>query len=407
MSQIFESVKLALSSIWANKLRSLLTLLGNIVAVASIITVVALITGVNGAVSDAIVSDLGADSFTVQRMGFTQNEDDFERQRNNPVVTTDDAEAIKRFSQTVTAVMAQGNQRTAVAYRDEELESVQVQGVSEEYLEFSTFNAERGRMISAIEISRKRPVALLGWGVADRLFGASDPIDKVIRVAGVNFRVLGVSAKKGAAFGNSLDEFVIVPLGSFQKLFGTRRSLELMIKPRDATLVDLAKDETRTALRVERRLKPREPDNFGILASDSVLGIFQQATAGIAVVLVGIVGLSLLVGGIVIMNIMLMVVSERTREIGLRKALGAKRRDIMSQVLTESITLSICGGIIGVALGALIAGVISALTPVPSAVKPWSVALGVVVTALVGLFFGFYPARRAAMLDPIEALRRE
>jgi putative ABC transport system permease protein len=407
MSQILESVKLALSSIWANKLRSLLTLLGNIVAVASIITVVALITGVNSAVSDAIVSDLGADSFTVQRMGFTQNEDDFERMRNNPIVTTDDAEAVKRFSQTVSAVMAQGTQRVPVAYRDEELESVQVQGVSEEYLEFSTFNAERGRMISAIEISRKRPVALLGWGVASRLFGAADPIDKVIRIAGVNFRVLGVSAKKGAAFGNSLDEFVIIPLGSFQKLFGTRRSLELMIKPRDPTLVELAKDETRTALRVERRLKPKEPDNFGILASESVLGIFQQATAGIAVVLVGIVGLSLLVGGIVIMNIMLMVVSERTREIGLRKALGAKRRDIMSQVLTESITLSVCGGIVGVALGALIAAIISTLTPVPSAVKPWSVALGVTVTALVGLFFGFYPARRASMLDPIEALRRE
>jgi putative ABC transport system permease protein len=407
MSQILESVKLALSSIWANKLRSLLTLLGNIVAVASIITVVALITGVNSAVSDAIVSDLGADSFTIQRTGFTQNEDDFERMRNNPIVTVDDADAIKRFSRTVSAVMAQGTARVPVAYRDEELEAVQVQGVSEEYLEFSTFDAERGRMISAIEINRKRPVALLGWGVAGRLFGSIDPIDKTIRVAGVNFRVLGVSAKKGAAFGNSLDEFVIIPLGNFQKLFGTRRSLELMIKPRDPTLVELAKDESRTALRIERRLKPREPDNFGILASESMLGIFQQATAGIAVVLVGIVGLSLLVGGIVIMNIMLMVVSERTREIGLRKALGAKRRDIMSQVLTESITLSLCGGIAGVALGAMIAAAISALTPVPSAVKPWSVALGVVVTGLVGLFFGYYPARRAAMLDPIEALRRE
>jgi putative ABC transport system permease protein len=407
MSQILESVKLALSSIWANKLRSLLTLLGNIVAVASIITVVALITGVNGAVSDALVANLGADSFTIQRTGFTQNEDDFERQRNNPNVTLDDAIAVKRFTTSVTAVMAQAQQRAAVAYRDEELESVTVQGVSEEYLEFTTFNAERGRMISGIEISRRRPVALIGWQVADRLFGSADPLDKNIRVAGVNFRVLGVSAKKGAAFGNSLDEFVVIPLGSFQKLFGTRRSLELMVKPRDPTLVEFAKDEARTALRVERRLKPKEPDNFGILASDSVLGIFQQATAGIAVVLVGIVGLSLLVGGIVIMNIMLMVVSERTREIGLRKALGAKRRDIMSQVLTESITLSICGGIVGVALGAAIAAVISALTPVPSSVKPWSVALGVIVTALVGLFFGFYPARRAAMLDPIEALRRE
>jgi len=223
----------------------------------------------------------------------------------------------------------------------------------------------------------------------------------------VPFTVVGVSKKKGAAFGQSLDEFVVIPLGSYQKLFGARQSLQLMIKPRNEQLVDLAKDETRVALRVDRGLKPAEADNFGIVASDSVLDIFQQATAGIAVLLVGIVGLSLLVGGIVIMNIMLMVVSERTREIGLRKALGAKRRDIMSQVLTESITLSIVGGIVGIGLGALFSTIISTFTPVPSAVEMWSVALGVTITALVGLVFGYYPARRAALLDPIEALRRE
>jgi putative ABC transport system permease protein len=407
MSQILESVRLALSSIWANKLRSLLTLLGNIVAVSSIITVVALITGVNGAVTDAIVSDLGADSFVIQRTGFTQNEDEFERQRSNPNVTMDDAMAVKRFGESITSVMAQAQQRSSVAYRDEELEPIQVQGVTEEYLDFTTFDAERGRMISPVEIRRKRQVALLGWQVADRLFGAADPIDKQVRVSGVSFRVVGVSAKKGAAFGNSLDEFVVIPLGAYQKLFGSRQSLQLMVRPRDATLVQQAKDEARVALRVERRLKPAEPDNFGMLASDSVLGIFQQATAGIAVVLVGIVGLSLVVGGIVIMNIMLMVVSERTREIGLRKALGAKRRDIMSQVLTESVTLSLTGGVIGVALGSVFAMTIGMLTPVPASVETWSVALGVAITALVGLFFGWYPARRAAMLDPIEALRRE
>src|SRR5687767_14820331 len=173
-----------------------------------------------------------------------------------------------------------------------------------------------------------------------------------------------------------------------------------MVKPRDAAYAQMARDEARVALRVDRGLKPAEPDNFGIVASDPVLGIFQQATAGIAVLLVGIVGLSLLVGGIVIMNIMLMVVSERTREIGLRKALGAKRRDIMSQVLTESITLSITGGIVGISLGALFSTIIATFTPVPSAVELWSVALGVTITALVGLVFGYYPARRAAMLDP-------
>ncbi len=192
------------------------------------------------------------------------------------------------------------------------------------------------------------------------------------------FTVVGVSKKKGSAFGNSLDEFAVIPLGAFQKLFGARQSLAADGQAaRRVAGAATRKDEARVALRVERGLKPAEPDNFGIVASDSVLGIFQQATAGIAVLLVGIVGLSLLVGGIVIMNIMLMVVSERTREIGLRKALGAKRRDIMSQVLTESITLSVVGGIAGIALGALFSTIISSLTPVPSSVELWSVALGV------------------------------
>ena len=407
MSQILESVRLALASIWSNKLRSMLTLLGNIVAVSSIITVVALITGVNQAVTDAIVSDLGADSFTIQRMGITQNEDEFERMRNNPQVTLEDALAVKRYASSVRSIMAQAQTQTRVAYRDEELETLTVQGVSEDYIDFATFDAERGRMITPTEVTRKRPIALIGWGTADRLFKGADPLDKQIKVAGVPFTVVGVSKKKGASFGQSLDEFVVIPLGQYQKLFGTRQSLSLMVRPRDAALASYAKDEARVALRVDRGLKPTAPDNFGIVASDSVLGIFQQATAGIAVVLVGIVGLSLLVGGIVIMNIMLMVVSERTREIGLRKALGAKRRDIMSQVLTESITLSLVGGIMGIALGSLFSTIISSLTPVPSAVEMWSVALGVIITAAVGLFFGWIPARRAAMLDPIEALRRE
>ncbi len=407
MAQLFESVMLALASIWANKLRSMLTLLGNIVAVSSIITVVALITGVNAAVSDAIVSDLGADSFTITRMGMTQNEDDFERMRNNPLVTLEDAQAVKRFALTVGSIMAQAQTSTRVAYRDEELETLQVQGVSDEYLDFATFDAERGRMITPTEINRKRLVTLIGWGTADRLFGTEDPLDKKIRIAGVPFTVVGVSKKKGSALGQSLDEFVVIPLGAYQRLFGARQSLQLRVMPRDASLAQYAKDEARVALRVDRGLKPTQPDNFGIVASDSVLGIFQQATAGIAVLLVGIVGLSLLVGGIVIMNIMLMVVSERTREIGLRKALGAKRRDIMSLVLTESVTLSMVGGMIGIALGALFSTIISSLTPVPSSVELWSVVLGVAITAAVGLFFGWMPARRAAMLDPIEALRRE
>jgi putative ABC transport system permease protein len=407
MSQIFESVKLALASIWANKLRSLLTLLGNIVAVSSIITVVSLIQGVNGAVTNAIVSDLGADAFTIQRTGIVRNADEADKQRSNPRVTLDDARAVRKFGDAIDAVMAQAQTSTRVAYQTEELQSIQVQGVSEDYIEFATFDAERGRMISPIEIERNRPVALIGWQVADRLFGSNDALDKIIKIAGIPFTVVGVSAKKGAVFGNSLDEFVVIPLGQYQKLFGSRQSLALMVKPRSPELSSQAKDEARIALRIERRLKARDEDNFGIIASDSVLDIYNQATAGIFAVLVGVVALSLVVGGIVIMNIMLMVVSERTREIGLRKALGAKRRDIMSQVLTESITLSLTGGVIGILIGSLFAKGLSAVTPLPASLEAWSVVVGVVITGLVGLFFGWYPARRAAMLDPIEALRRE
>jgi putative ABC transport system permease protein len=262
--------------------------------------------------------------------------------------------------------------------------------------------------MSPSEVDSNRPVAVLGWQTADRLFGENiDPIDKIVQVNGVHFRVVGVSAKKGTVLGQSQDNFALIPLGQFQMLFGSRRSLELMVKVRDVSSLQAGQDEALVALRGARHLKPKQPDNFGMFTSDTIIGIYNSATNGIFAVLVGIVGLSLVVGGIVIMNIMLMVVSERTREIGLRKALGAKRSDIMSQMLTESVVLSMFGGAVGTVLGGAIAVAISSLTPIPASVEVWAVALGIGITALVGLFFGLYPASRAAALDPIEALRRE
>jgi putative ABC transport system permease protein len=407
MNQILESVYIALGAIWANKLRSFMTVLGNIVAVTSIVTVVTLIQGMNAMVSTAIISDVGADSFTIQRQPPIRNEEDEERTRNNPILTMAEADAIRAFSPLVTAVMGQTGRGGTVSYRDTELNQVTIQAVTDEYVNFSNFNAERGRLMSPTEVKRGAPVAVIGYDTADRLFGRNDPLEKVIRVEGVPFRVVGVSKKQGSFFGNSQDTFVIMSLLNFQKIYGTRQSLQIVVKPRSADEVQAAMDDATVALRVHRRLGPAERDNFGIFTSDTFLNLYKQATSGIFAVLVGVVALSLVVGGIVIMNIMLMVVSERTREIGLRKALGARRADILSQVLTESVVLSIFGGLVGISLGFLAAMTIAAVTPLPARLEPWSVVLGIGITAGVGLFFGLYPASRAAALDPIEALRRE
>jgi putative ABC transport system permease protein len=303
--------------------------------------------------------------------------------------------------------MAEADSRSEVKFRGLSLDSVNVQGVTREFLSLPTTNIEHGRPITTSEFDSGRYVTILGWDSADKLFGPLDPIDKVVSIEGVRFQVVGVGAKKGSVFGASQDEYAVIPLNTFQHVFGTRRALSLTVRPREVSLVRTAMDEATVALRIQRRLKPKQPDNFGIASADTFLDLYNKVTSGIFAVLIGVVSLSLVVGGIVIMNIMLMVVSERTREIGLRKSLGARRRDILWQILTESITLSTFGGVVGTALGFLVAFAISTYAPFKAIVQPWAVVLGISMTAAVGLFFGLYPAMRAAALDPIEALRRE
>ncbi len=407
MQKFIDAIRLALAAIWAGKLRSFMTVLGNIVAVTSIIAVVSLIRGMNSYVSDAILTDVGAGTFKVERQGPTTSEEEEERQRNNPRITLVELNTLAKAGDTIESVMAQANNGAPVVYRDEQLDSVQIRGVSKEYLEFAGYDPEFGRLPSRFEVESSRPVCFLGYGTADRLFKGANPLDRSIQIRGVHFRVIGVNEEKGSLFGNSQDEFIVIPLSAFQKLFGSRRSLELTVKPRDPMQIERTMDEARVALRTLRKLGPKEPDNFGMYTSDTIMNIFRAFTAGAFSVLIGVVGLSLVVGGVVIMNIMLMVVSERTREIGLRKALGARKRDIVWQILTESTTLSVAGGLIGTLLGFMAALIVAQLTPLPAKVELWAVMLGIGMTAVVGLFFGLYPAIRAASLDPIEALRRE
>jgi len=407
MTQFLEAVTIALQAIWTNKLRSFLTVIGNVVAVTSIIAVVSLVQGLNAEVEEAIQSQFAADAFSIQRSGLTQTDEEAERAASHPRVSMDDVEALRDYGGTIGFVMAESQSSAEVKYRREALESITIRGVTREFNNLPTTTIERGRAISASEFETGRRVAVLGWDTADRLFGQVDPIEKEIMIAGSHFRVLGVAPQRGSLFGQSQDEWIVIPLGAFQRIFGSRQSLRLTVRPTSPELMDLAIDDARVALRVERRLRPREADDFGILTSNTFLNLYTQATSGIFAILIGVVSLSLVVGGIVIMNIMLMVVSERTREIGLRKSLGARRRDILWQVLTESITLSTFGGVIGTGLGFTAAWMASQVSPLPAIVELWSVALGVSTTAFVGLTFGLYPAMRASALDPIEALRRE
>jgi putative ABC transport system permease protein len=408
VNKYLDAAAVALGAIWGSKLRSLMTVLGNIVAVTSIIAVVSLIQGLNASVRKAILDQAGADSFVVQQFGIVRSDEEWLRVQSNPRITPQDAAAVRRYSPLVSAVMLASTGRGRVAYRSASIDGVQIRGVTPEYVNFSNYDAERGRLISPTEVDVARPVTVLGAQTSERLFGPDiDPLEKTIQIEGVHFRVVGVSAKRGAVLGQSQDEFAILPLGQFQQMFGSRRQLTMAVKPRDLAQIGPAIDDATMALRIWRRLKPSHPDNFAIFNSDTMLGIYRSATSGIFAVLVGVVALSLVVGGVVIMNIMLMVVTERTREIGLRKALGARRADIMTQMLTESVVLSVFGGVVGTIFGAAIGITISRLTPIPAAIQLWSVALGIGITALVGLFFGLYPASRAARLDPIEALRRE
>ncbi len=407
MTQILESIQIALAAIWASKLRSFLTVLGNIVAVTSVIAVWSLVKGMDASVTNAILSEFSADSFSIDREGIITSEEEEEAVRNNPRITLADAEAIRRRTTLVSHVMATAYGNREIRHREHVMERVQLRGVTREYLYFSNYTLERGRPISPMEIDRNRRVVLLGWEVANRLFKETDPIDKEVTIGGVHFRVVGVAEKKGSLFGSGQDEYAVVPIGTLRQFFGGRQSLLLTMKPIHPALTQAAMEETRVAMRVERGLKPSEKDNFGLFSSETFLKLYDNITRNIFAVLIGVVALSLVVGGIVIMNIMLMVVTERTAEIGLRKALGARRRHIILQILVESITLSITGGIVGTTLGFIAAFGVSKATNLPMAIYPSSVVLGIGITVAVGLFFGLYPASRAAKLDPIEALRKE
>src|SRR4029453_4734404 len=279
MNQFLEAATIALQAIWSNKLRSFLTVLGNIVAVTSIIAVGSLVQGLNASVKDAIQSEVGADAFTVQQYGIALSEDDFQKMQSNPRIALTDAEAIRAYSPSVALVMAQSDTRSQVKFRGLSLDSVNIQGVTREFVSLPTTNIEGGPPIPASEFDSGRFVTILGWDTADKLFGPLDPIEKVVSINGVRFEVIGIGAKKGSVFGNSQDEYAVIPLNAFQHIFGTRRSLSLTVRPRDVSLVHTAMDEATVARRIQRRLKPKQPHNFGIPGGETFFHLYKKVHA--------------------------------------------------------------------------------------------------------------------------------
>jgi putative ABC transport system permease protein len=401
-----EAIRIALSSLRANRLRSLLTLLGIVIGVMTVITVVSFISGLNDYVAQKIFN-LGPDVFIINRTAFvTMSVEDFVESQKRKNLYLEDMEAVRRACTDCRSVGGSVSARAQVKYGRQFLES-SIQGYTTEVPAILGNELESGRFLTDYDIDHVRSVCVIGADVVDNLFPFVDPIGKSVTVNDRACEVIGVGKRQGTVVGQSRDNWVTIPITLHQRIWGSRRSVQIYAKASDERLLDRAQDEARLALRARRHVAYKANDDFSIGTNQNFLQIWSNISRAFFAVTIGIASISLLVGGIVVMNIMLVSVTERTSEIGIRKALGARRQDIMLQFLVESATLALVGGLIGILLGSSIAIIAAWLTTLPAAIKWWAIGLGLLVSTAVGLFFGIYPARRAANMDPIEALRHE
>ncbi|MEW6211018.1 MAG: ABC transporter permease [Acidobacteriota bacterium] len=402
----FEYVSVAMDSLRANKLRSFLTLLGIIIGITSIISVISIINGLDIYWKQK-VSNFGPNTFVITQFPITTNFDKFiEMLKRNPEVRGEDAEAIRRHCASCDQVGIETHKEVRVRYEGRSLEQIDMGGMTPNIMEIEGKHVEQGRSLTEWENDHSRFVTVIGYEVAEKLFPGADPIGKDLQMGDHWFTIVGVGEKRGTVFGFSQDNYVKVPFSTFQKIYGSRRTVNISIKARQGEMQQ-AEDQARLVMRNRHKLDYHAEDDFGLITSESVNQLFDLLTRTIFTVSLFVVGISLVVGGIVIMNIMLVSVVERTKEIGIRKAVGARQQDVINQFLVESVVLCCAGGVGGVVMAYGISSLISSFTPLPSSFPLWAPVLAFVLSTVIGIFFGLYPARRAGRLDPIEALRAE
>jgi putative ABC transport system permease protein len=404
-----EAIRIAGQSLRGSKLRSFLTLLGIILATTTLIAVMSLIHGMDLYIAQN-VSDMGADGFRVVRMAFITNWDPkkyLEYLRKNPELKREEFDFLRSKTTLLRELGMQTRRRGNAKFSGERLEDVRIMGATPNIGVLTNTQVETGRFISESDGQRRVMAAVIGWDLQQRFFQGMDPLGKTIQLDGRPFVVVGVAKKKGSVFGQSQDSIAFIPIETYFRVYTAKQGIAYVAAAKDPALLNQAQDEIRMLLRAWRHVRPGDDDTFSIVSSDSLTSAWSQMTQAIAATAVAVVSVFMVVGGIVIMNIMLAAVTERTQEIGIRKSLGARGIDILNQFLVESSLLAGSGGVLGVLIAWVFVVIVRSTTPVPLAMPLSAVVLAVGVSSAVGMFFGIYPARRASKLDPIEALRVE